>query len=134
MAVVLALNRYTALYKPTKHDAVETRGRAFCMKTPLQLWSNKRKNLYVMYCLLTCLIGVVGAVLAKPYFRWQTRQFESVGNVTTARIGAREPSMLVSNDAVDVEVLPSDCLLPLASARQSRLQRPLRCPLQFGLS
>jgi hypothetical protein len=100
MAVVLAFNRYTALYKPTKYEMVETRRWTSCKNNPLQLWSNKRQNVCVIYCLLVCLIAIVTGVLAKPYSNWQTRQFASVGNVTIVSLGAYEPLMLVGINAI----------------------------------
>ena len=101
MAAVLAFNRYTALYKPTKHDTVEKR-ECFCKKTPLQLWSNKRQTVYVAYCLLTCLVPIVADILAEPYFHWQTIESEGVGNVTIAYFDTHKPSMLVRINAVSV--------------------------------
>ena len=54
--------------------------------------------------MLVCLVAIVGGILAEPYFRWQTREFESVGNVTTAHLGVHKPLMLVSINAIQCPI------------------------------
>ena len=90
MAVVLALNRYTALYKPVKHEMVTRSWK--CSKGRLvQLWRTGRQNIYILLCFLVAFFPAIGNTLTEPFFY----EIVYANNVTVINFAVRKPLLLV---------------------------------------